>query len=77
MRPALALVLIFLSVSTPHAATHDKFLHSKKTAELMCPEVVFPVCATNGTQRKTYGNHCKAQRDGTTDIKPGACEAVK
>ena len=77
MRPALALILVQLSISTAHAATRDQLPIPAKTAELMCPEVVFPVCATKAGHRQTYGNDCKAQRDGASDIKPGACEATK
>ena len=42
-----------------------------------CPEVEMPVCATKNGVRKTYGNDCKARRDGATDITPGACETKK
>ena len=46
-------------------------------AQTFCPEVEIPVCASKDGQRKTYGNDCKARRDGATNITPGPCTATK
>ena len=46
-------------------------------AERFCPEVEAPVCATKNGKRVRYGNSCKAERDGATDITAGACDATK
>jgi hypothetical protein len=73
----LAIWWTFCGVSTARAEDLNREQGRIIVAETMCPEVEFPVCATKNGQRKTYGNDCKARRDGATDIKPGACEATK
>ena len=72
---ACALATFSLLAAAP-ASTQTKPLVSPQAgAQTMCPEVEMPVCGTKNGTRVRYGNHCKAARDGATDITPGDCPA--
>jgi hypothetical protein len=38
-----------------------------------CPSVYRPVCASKGSETKSFGNACLAERDGFAVVSPGNC----
>jgi hypothetical protein len=70
-----ALATFSMLAAAPTPSQTKPLVSPQAGPQTMCPEVEMPVCGTKNGTRVRYGNHCKAARDGATDIRPGACPA--
>jgi hypothetical protein len=74
---AAAVLVCAASAAGANPSEQKRVILAQTTAQTICPEVEMPVCGTKGGKRVTYGNECKAKRDGATDITPGACPVTR
>ena len=72
---ACALAPFSMLAAAPACSQSKPLVSPQAGPQTMCPEVEMPVCGTKNGTRGRDGNHCKAARDGATDITPGDCPA--
>lgn len=65
-----AMLMSWLGSDIPTTAKNVEFSVSNTTNNTPCPDVIEPVCGSNGV---TYINSCYAERAGVTSYTPGVC----
>jgi Kazal-type serine protease inhibitor domain len=65
----LSAVLAFLAATAPASAAENPVLDLRST----CPSVYQPVCAGNGSETRSFGNACLAEREGFAVTAQGTC----
>jgi hypothetical protein len=62
-----------LAALIPLASASDAANTLDLDAQSQCPSVYRPVCASKGSETKSFGNACLAERDGFAIVSPGDC----
>lgn len=63
MKRVMMTVPVLLALCAPAAAR-----------PAVCPMILLPVCASDGSQTKSFPNRCQAEAAGHSVVRPGNCD---